>query len=72
MRVTWAAARKNAGLTQKEASVRIGVGLNTIVDWEKYRKYPNVVQAEQLCNLYGCNYEDVLIANNVKENFTEN
>jgi len=62
MKVTWAAARKNAGLTQPEVCKEIGVGLNTLIDWEKYRKRPDVVQADKLCKLYGCTISDILIA----------
>lgn len=62
MKVTWAAARKNAGYKQIEACKKVGVGLNTLIEWEKYRKYPNVVFAERLCKLYGCSIEDISIA----------
>lgn len=61
MKVTWAAARNNAGLTQKEVCKAVGVGQNTIVEWEKYRKYPNVMQAQKLCEVYGCSMEDIFL-----------
>ena len=62
MKITWAAARTNAGLNQREVCEAIDVGLNTLIDWEKYRKYPDVVQAEKLCKLYGCTLSDISIA----------
>lgn len=61
MKITWQAARNNAGLLQKEVCKRIGIGLNTLIEWEKYRKYPNVVFAEKLCELYGCDLSDIMI-----------
>lgn len=62
MKLTWAAARVNAGYNQREVCAKIDIGLNTLIDWEKYRKYPNVVYAEKLCKLYGCRLEDISIA----------
>ena len=62
MKMTWAAARTNAGYNQREVCAKIDIGLNTLIDWEKYRKYPNVVQATKLCKLYGCTLDDISIA----------
>ena len=60
MQVIWSAARENAGLYQREVCEAIGVGMNTLIDWEKYRKHPDVVQAQKLCKLYGCTLQDII------------
>ena len=62
MKVSWAAARVNAGLFQTEVADKIGVSVNTLIDWEKYRKAPDVVQAQKLCELYKCSMEDISFA----------
>ena len=70
MKVKWEAARRNAGLSQREVCAHIGIGLNTIIEWEKYRRTPNVVQAKMLCNLYGCTIDDIWLEQNEKGDFT--
>lgn len=62
MKITWAAARVNAGYKQPQAAEALGVSVNTLIDWEKYRKSPTVVQAEKLCELYGCTMQDISFA----------
>lgn len=51
--LSWEAARINAGMTQDDVSKAIHVSKATIINWEKYRNHPTVVQAYALCNLYG-------------------
>lgn len=62
MKITWAAARVNAGYKQPQTAEYMGVSVNTIIDWEKYRKHPDVAQAEKLCKFYGCTMQDILLA----------
>lgn len=52
--ISWAAARVNAGLTQDEAANAMKVSKNTINNWENYKTMPNVMQARELCKIYGC------------------
>lgn len=58
-RITLAAARVNAGMTQDEVSKALKIGKNTIVSWESYKTVPTVRQAEALCELYGLSYSQI-------------
>lgn len=60
IRITLAAARVNAGLTQDDVSKMLHVSKQTVVNWEKGKTEPKTTQARQLSQLYGLPY-DVLI-----------
>lgn len=51
-RISWAAARVNAGLTQDEVAKKMGVSKNTIVAWEKYKSEPSISQGKALVEIY--------------------
>lgn len=53
-RISLAAARVNAGLTQKEAAESIGVSNVTLVKWENGETVPTADKAELLAKLYKC------------------
>lgn len=53
MSLTLKAARVNAGLTQTEAAKRLNISQNTLIGWEKGRRYPTLLQARDMSNLYG-------------------
>ena len=59
MKMSLAAARVNAGLTQKEAAQRLSFGQNTLVDIENGKKYPTKEQLIEFCQLYGCSPSDI-------------
>ncbi|MBU9728081.1 helix-turn-helix domain-containing protein [Diplocloster modestus] len=48
-----AAARINAGLTQREFAQRIGVNLSTITNWENGKTEPNVTQLRKISEISG-------------------
>ncbi len=50
--ITWAAARVNAGKTQKEAAEYMGVSPNTVVAWEKGDAEPKLSDARKLSEFY--------------------
>ena len=52
IKISMAAARVNAGLTQEEAAKRIGVSKTTIVNWEKGETSPKMKQLDAICNVY--------------------
>lgn len=52
IQISLAAARVNAGLTQREVAKTLEVSQNTVVNWEKYLTEPTVGQARQLSELY--------------------
>lgn len=58
-RITLAAARVNAGMTQDDVSKALKIGKNTMVNWESYKTVPSVKQAEALCELYGLSYNQI-------------
>lgn len=51
--ITLAAARVNAGLTQEEASKKVGVTKQTIINWEKGKVVPGIPEMEMLSRIYG-------------------
>lgn len=52
LKISLAAARVNAGLTQEDTSKAMGVSKNTIVNWEKGTTVPSVNQGIELSALY--------------------
>ena len=58
-KISLAAARVNAGLTQGDMVKAVGVCRNIIVDWEKGRKHPTMEQLEKYCKACGCSVSDV-------------
>lgn len=53
MEMTIKAARVNAGLTQKEAASALGIGKTTLMSYEKYITFPNIITAQKIAKLYG-------------------
>ena len=53
IRITLAAARVNAGLTQEEAARAMHVSKQTIVNWENGKSAPDITRARELSALYG-------------------
>ena len=52
-RISLAAARVNAGMTQEDVAAAMNVSKNTIVSWEKYKTEPSISQGKKLSELYG-------------------
>jgi len=51
-KISLAAARVNANLTQAEAAKQLGIANNTLIKWEKGEDFPKISQMRELCNLY--------------------
>lgn len=51
-KISLAAARVNAGLTQGDVARILKVGKQTIVSWEKGKSEPKMSQSRQLSELY--------------------
>ena len=51
-KISLAAARVNANLTQAEAAKQLGIANNTLIKWEKGDDFPKISQMRDLCNLY--------------------
>lgn len=52
IRISLAAARVNAGLTQTDVAKALNVGKQTIVNWEKGKSEPKMSQSRELSLLY--------------------
>ena len=53
-KISLAAARVNAGLTQKEAAEKLDVSIGTVQNWESGKTAPTVDKFIELCRLYNC------------------
>lgn len=60
IKISLAAARVNARLTQREVAKKLGVTTNTIVAWEKNRREPSVTQAKALAETYGMPFDSII------------
>lgn len=58
-KMSLAAARVNAGFTQREVVEKTSIRANALLDMEKGRRYPTAEQLAELCNLYGCESSDI-------------
>ena len=52
-------ARTEANLNQKEVADRMGISINTILEWELGRRIPRVDQLAQYCDICGCRPDDI-------------
>jgi transcriptional regulator with XRE-family HTH domain len=57
-----AAARVNAGLSQKEAAEKLGISNKTLCSWENYQTYPSADMVQKICELYGIPYDQINFA----------
>lgn len=51
-KVTWEAARVNAGYQQQEAARSLGISKQTLGSYEKYRTFPNAEMMVRMSSLY--------------------
>lgn len=64
-RISLAAARVNANLTQDEVANKLHVGKQTIVSWEKGETEPKVSQAMALSKLYNMPLNYIFLPTNI-------
>ena len=57
-----AAARVNAGYSQKGAAEALGISNKTLCSWENYQTYPGADMIPKICDLYGIPYDQVNFA----------
>lgn len=60
MKITWKAARVNAGLTQSEVINKMNINKGTLINYEKYRTIPDINVAVALASLYGMSVDDII------------
>lgn len=53
IKITMAAARENAGLTQKQLATECGVSESTVINWEKGKNTPHIKRLPLLEKAYG-------------------
>lgn len=53
VRITYAAARVNRNLTQKQASYLLEISLSTLINYESGKTIPNWKKHEEMSELYG-------------------
>lgn len=59
--ISLAAARVNAGLTQRDVAEKMEVSTNTIVNWENKKSTPSVLQGRKLAKLYGIDLDRIFL-----------
>ena len=52
LRISLAAARVNAGMSQNDVAKEMHISKQTIVSWEKGRTSPTIEQARKMSELY--------------------
>jgi DNA-binding XRE family transcriptional regulator len=60
LRISLAAARVNANLTQEEARKKIGVTKQTLCNWERGITHPSIEKAELISKIYGIPYQNII------------
>lgn len=53
-KISLAAARVNANLTQTEVASALGINKSSVVRWEKGYSSPRAAIFKSMCDLYGC------------------
>lgn len=66
IKISLAAARVNAGLTQEDVVKRLKITKNTLVAWEKGLSEPKISQARELSDLYNMPLDHIFFANKIK------
>ena len=59
-KISLPAARKNAGLTQRDLARECGVSESTVIHWEKGRREPSISQAKKIGELCGIHYDCII------------
>ena len=58
-KMSLAAARVNAGYSQKEAAKKLGIGNKTLCKWENGKSKPTVDKIDAICDIYGLSYDEI-------------
>lgn len=59
VKMSLAAARVNAGYSQKEAAAQLNVSNKTLCRWETGAAKPKIDKIDAICNLYGVSYDNI-------------
>ena len=61
IKITLAAARVNAQMTQAEAAEKMGVSKQSIINWEKGRISPRIPEVKMLCEIYNIPQDNIFL-----------
>lgn len=61
LKISLAAARVNAQMTQMAVAEKMHVSKQTIVNWEKGKIVPGTAQLQFLCNLYDFPVDNIFL-----------
>ena len=61
LRISLAAARVNAEMTQEDVAREMQVSKNTVVNWEKGKSEPTISQSRELSKLYNMPLEYIFL-----------
>ena len=61
LRISLAAARVNAGLTQEDVAKELCISKQTVINWEKGRVIPNFATLNTLSSLYRISMDDIIL-----------
>lgn len=61
-RITLAAARVNAGLTQDNIAEKMQVSKQTIINWEKGRVIPKPAEFEMFCRICNVPKDNIILS----------
>lgn len=61
IKITLAAARVNAGLTQEEAAKKLQITKQTIINWEKGKVVPGIPEIYMLSHLYNIPQDNIFL-----------
>lgn len=59
VKISLRAARVNAGLSQKEVAISLGISNKTLSNWENGDTFPSVEKINRLCELYHLSYDEI-------------
>lgn len=64
-KISLAAARVNAGLTQEDAAKKLHVTKQTLVNYEKGKTIPKPAQFNMLCEMYSVPRDIIFLKQNI-------
>jgi len=60
IKMSLADARRRAKLTQKEAAARIGISVDTLGNYERGKKFPDIPRLKRIEAVYGVTYNQLI------------
>ena len=61
MQLTLKAARVNAGMSQIEASAKIGTSKTTLGKWERGETFPTLDVYDRICTIYNVPFGSIIL-----------